>query len=275
MKFPRYPATIILQPRRGDEFWIGRVEMENTSAPDSPPWVMTVTGLGETRSWPVEVFDEIVPGEWEGLLWTDEDDTHVSFRVRETLPRDAEVAISLQGSGLEIPMPLELIEHIHSSDGNFTMPQLFALTDDEGFVATMLLSAPTGLYVRYSSAWHELTDDSVVENLNVYDVADTALDLFDRREIEGQLVAVTSMLAPGGNQTGERVEVTGPATEGADPAQERVVTAAGGVMVAPTLRSAEDLPEAIAAACDNPDLQWWVERRVAALGIEAELPWVA
>jgi hypothetical protein len=46
-----------------------------------------------------------------------------------------------------------------------------------------------------------------------------------------------------------------------------------GITAALTLDSARDLPDAIAAALLNSDLRWYVERRVAALGIEAELPW--
>jgi hypothetical protein len=41
----------------------------------------------------------------------------------------------------------------------------------------------------------------------------------------------------------------------------------------PLLATAEDLPAAIAAAQIDPELQWWVERRAKALGLEADLPW--
>jgi hypothetical protein len=273
VKFPHSPTTVILQPRIGDQFWIGEVEMIKEGGINAPPWVLVVKALGEERSWPVEIFDEISPGQWEGLLWNEEGEHHVPFRVRQTLPRDAEVAMSMQGSGLQIPMPIELIDHIHSSSGDFTMPQLFALTDDDGFVATMLLSAPTGLYVRYSSMWHPVTDNTVIENLNVHEVAATALDLFDEREREGQLPAVTSMLT--GKNPGEMVEITGAPLEPGEATveTERVVTASGSVLTVPALRRPEDAAEAIAAAADNPDLQWWVERRLAALGLEVDVPW--
>jgi hypothetical protein len=46
-----------------------------------------------------------------------------------------------------------------------------------------------------------------------------------------------------------------------------------GITAALTLDSARDLPDAIAAALLNSDLRWWVEARVAALGLKASLPW--
>lgn len=39
------------------------------------------------------------------------------------------------------------------------------------------------------------------------------------------------------------------------------------------LTSPEDVPTAIAAAIDNPDLRWWVERRIESLGLDVEVPW--
>lgn len=278
MKFPTYPATIIQHVPRGDEFWIGEIRMEKIDAPNSPPWVMISKALYEERSWPVEIFDEITPGEWEGLIWNETGENHVSFRVRATLPRDAEVAMSMQGSGLQIPLPVELLAYIHRTDGSFPMPELYACTDDDGFVATMLLSAPTGLYVRYAQMWHPVTDGDVIDGMTVHNVAATALDLFDEREREGQLPNVTSMLAEHGDVTGEMVEIPGgtpdPAsTDEAPVTTEQVVTASGAVLTVPALRRPEDVAQAIAAAAENPDIQWWVERRLVALGIEADLPW--
>lgn len=46
------------------------------------------------------------------------------------------------------------------------------------------------------------------------------------------------------------------------------------VTAAVTLDSDEDLTAAIEAATADPDLRWYVERRVEALGIEASLPWL-
>lgn len=45
------------------------------------------------------------------------------------------------------------------------------------------------------------------------------------------------------------------------------------VTAALTLDGPRDLEDAIAAALLNSDLRWYVERRVAALGLEAALPW--
>jgi hypothetical protein len=45
-------------------------------------------------------------------------------------------------------------------------------------------------------------------------------------------------------------------------------------MVLP-IRTRDDIPRAIAAAAQNPDARWYVERRVKALKVEDEypLPW--
>lgn len=268
-----YPSTVVFDGAKNS--WIGQIEFEKiTGSSDDPPWNINITALGETRSFPVETWEEIAPGLWEGYLWTTNGERGQKFTVRPTLPRDAESAISLQGTNIRIPMPVELLSYIHSSDGGFTMPELYALTDDDGFVATMLLSAPTGLYVRYASMWHDLTDPDVVDGLNVHEVAPTALDLYDERERQGQLPNVTSMLSLEGGDLGITVElIGGDATEMPPTNPEQIVTASGAVVDVPKLKGPDDVEAALAAAADNPEIQWWVERRLRMLGIETELPW--
>jgi hypothetical protein len=59
-------------------------------------------------------------------------------------------------------------------------------------------------------------------------------------------------------------------------AREGLVSSAwgDGTDEVPKLASVDDLPQAVQAAMDNPDLRWWVERRVKAMGLEhPEFPW--
>src|SRR5690606_296757 len=121
----------------------------SATAGDAPPWVVTIAANGEVRSFPVESWEKLAPGIVAGALWGGpEGGLAERFTVRPTSHRDAELSIALKGAGVDIPLPVELIAHYHSPSGGTTpMPELYALSDDEGFVVTMLLSAPTGLYV--------------------------------------------------------------------------------------------------------------------------------
>lgn len=272
--FPTTPATLNLSVRGGTETWIGnRIFFEdNAAGPESPPKVLVLQGMNDERSWPVEELEQVSHEEWKGLLWNETGEDYVPFHIRATLPRDAEASVTMEGFPLNIPLPVELIGHIHAS-GDFAMPELFAMTDDDGFVATMMLSAPTGLYVRYASMWHDLTDPDVVDGLNVHEVAPAALELYDARERQGQLPNVSSMLSLEGGDLGITVDqIGGDATE-IPGASEEIVTASGATVTVPTLRGPDDVPAAVAAAADNPEIQWWVERRLRVLGIETDLPW--
>lgn len=194
VQFPASPATAILHVRRG-EYWIGdRIEIEVVEGPGdySPPWVLLVKGMGDERSFPVRSWIEVVDGIWAGELWTDDGSVGPSFDVRPTMPTDAAVAVSFTGLP-RMPLPLDVISYYHRSDGTFSEYRLHALTDDEGFVVTLLLSAPTGLYVRYSSMWHPVTDNTAIENLNVHEVEAGAVDLFDGHERRDRLPNITEI----------------------------------------------------------------------------------
>jgi hypothetical protein len=86
---------------------------------------------------------------------------------------------------------------------------------------------------------------------------------------------------PGGDAPTEEEaeEVTEEVTEDVEDVEEDSVPEAEEdseeepLTAALTLDSARDLPDAIAAALLNSDLRWYVERRVAALGLDADLPW--
>lgn len=276
MHMPMTPATLIIRRRNVDEVWIGeRIKIEHEPT-GNPPATLVLEAMGEQRIWPLESDPVDAGGEWTGQLL----DSEVTFHTRGTLPRDAESSVTMEGFP-RIPMPVDLLAYIHST-GDHTMPDLFALTDDDGFVATMMLSAPTGLYVRYASMWHAVTDPDVVDGLTVHEVAPAALELFDARERAGQLPNVSAMQALEGGDLGivptnDPVDTVESAPFAEDDEQvaptETVMTASGATIAVPQLRTPEDVPAALSAAAENPDIQWWVERRLKVLGIEADLPW--
>ena len=282
--FPLSPATVIFgDPDQGELWSVDRViAAQGGSGDNSPPMTLLLQGMNSERSWPIESVDQISYEEWSGVGYTDDGSTPWTFQVRGTTPRDAESSITLQGFGLPIPLPVELIGALVSDEQN-AAPELFALTEDDGFVGTLLLSAPTGLYVRYSNQWITLADTDLLDGLTVYEVGPSAVDLFDVSEQQGSVLTISAYTVAGGEDTGEKVEQPGDIPGGEQTTDPMVDATDGSVPVTagvlprgvPSLSSADDVEGAIAAAADNPDLQWWVERRLTMLGIEAELPWLA
>lgn len=262
--FSASPCTLVIHRPNGDELWIGaRISWE---AESEPPFVLSNFAMGETKWFPCDSIEEDAPQHWSGRLWTEGAEQGHEFIVRPTLESDSVNALTMSGMP-DIPMPLAVIGGIHESNGVFTMPTLWAMSDDDGFVVTMMLNTEQGLYVRAAAAWHALADEDVVDGLNVTEVQDSALDLFDQFDRTGQLVHVTAMPV-----SGQSVPDT-PSVETDDaemPTEAMIAAATRGV---PLLSSAEDLPAAIQMAEADPDLQWWVERRAKALGIEADFPW--
>jgi hypothetical protein len=241
---------------------IGRIAWEPG---DGHPYVITNTAYGHEIFFPCVELEEPVPNEWRGVFPTDLE-RPTSFYVRPTVESDA-VQADTMAEFIRVPMPISVISYFLESNGEFVMPTLYALSDDDGFVITMMLDSEAGLYIRMDSAWHLLTNDDVVDGLNVIQVTDAALDLFDQFDRAGQLVAV-SVMEPVGDGLRALNEPVAPAVAAAmltsDPELVKDV---------PMFASADDLDTAIQAAQQNPELQWWVERRVKALGIEADLPW--
>jgi hypothetical protein len=121
------------------------------------------------------------------------------------------------------------------------------------------------MYVRYSGAWHPIVDEDVVDGLNAAETAETSVDMFDQFDRAGQLVHITAM--PTKDPLGPGVSMI------ADETPVSVTAAAPLTLEVPDLDTDDDLPGAIQAAVENPDLRWWVERRMKALGLTAELPW--
>lgn len=254
-------ATIRARRPWGTETWIGFVS-EDTGANMglNAPIILTNTALGEERY--VELSELVTSGPiWYGKTW----EQNFPVTVRPTTENDAVSAISMSG-GPRIPLPVPVLAAIHQSNGEFNMPTLWSMSDDDGFVVTMMLATDVGLYVRFSNQWHLLSNDDVVDGLSVHEVDGAALDMFDQFDRAGQLVHTSAM-----KNNGHPIDLD--ALVSSDALPKPVVAAVATEQPELKLQSAEDLPDAIAAAGDDAVLQWWVATRVRALKIEADLPW--
>lgn len=183
-----------------------------------------------------------------------------------------------------------------------TIPDgLMAMTDDNGTVVTLLKRDPEhGAVYRHDGAWHPLVDPTVLNDLAFVGVTASSEPIYDKYEKIDQLVTIGHYLPTTEgpqwtevvqgyeepehaseidyaalDEASEEDEVEEePAEESEEvPEPEEDEEDEEAVTAALTLDGPGDLQNAISAALLNKDLRWFVERRVAALGIEAELPW--
>lgn len=158
---------------------------------------------------------------------------------------------------------------------------IMAMANDAGTVVTLLQRDPeAGASIRHDGQWIPVTDPETLDNLTFVGVEDNAVDLYDQHEADGNLVPIKyySPSADGpywpepifvDDEDLEFDEETGEfSSPTAETEEDETLTASI------TLNTASDLDAAIAAAVMNQDLRWYVERRVAALGLEASLPWL-
>jgi hypothetical protein len=142
--------------------------------------------------------------------------------------------------------------------------KLFALTDSDGFVVTMMLDTEAGLHLRFSGMWFDMVEE-VVDGLGLTEVETAALDMFDQYDRSGQLVHVSAMPKDATAQVVGAAVVTASVTAG--------LAGEAAVLDVPRLDSADDLAGAISFAEEAPEFRWWVERRARAMGLTAEFPW--
>lgn len=149
-----------------------------------------------------------------------------------------------------------------------------AMTNDDGVVVTLLQRDPEqGASIRHDGAWVPVTDPETLSGLNFVGVEASAVDLYDQHEGAGNLVPIQYYPASeAGPYWPSPVLVEDDNLDYDDETGEFSQTEALAASV--VLDGPEDLEPAIAAAVDNQDLRWYVERRVAALGLEARLPWL-
>ena len=259
MKFRASPVTIHVEYTDGRPpvTVLGHsVTLETTGG--TPPHNLLLESGGDIKLVGLETIDTSQPMQWTGVGGPQQ------VTVRPTVEEDAVASPPIIGAPA-IPMPLPVLEQILYASEGVMVPVLYAMSEDDGFVVTLMLSTDQGLYVRFSGAWHLITNDDVVDGLNVTEIEGSGLDMFDQFDRAGQLVHVSAMPLANEPVIAPAQTTTAPAT----------ATVASGVAVkeTPRLDTADDLPTAISAAVGSEELQWWVERRAKALGLSAEFPW--
>ena len=185
-----------------------------------------------------------------------------SLVVRPTRPDDAE----RWDRSIRVPLPTEIIGAILTH--SIPPPTIAAAVDGLGDVHTMILETGLGLYARYSGSWIRMTDISPIEQLDIVNVPEDDLDIYDQADQRGASVNIQH-LHPIDWPAASAVDYT--ATP--NPAAAGTVTTPAAVIVA----SAADLPDAVAFANTNSEARWYVERRWRSLGGEdtgISLPWV-
>lgn len=181
------------------------------------------------------------------------------------------------------PLPIELMEA--NTLGRTIVPNLAALYDDDGYVVTLMLWSDIGIYLRFSSAWWLMPpnqDPDPIDGLNIIDLDDGAIDLYDNADLEGLMISVGALpLAEG--ETLDGIELNERPLE----AEAEELTTSGDTVLAAAatktrriislrpIRSAADVPTAIQAAAEDPTWRWYVEKRITALGLDGkvEIPW--
>jgi hypothetical protein len=215
-----------------------------------------------------------VPGRFEAKLLNGG-----SVVVRQSEPEDA-MSVGLA----PFPLPIEAMRQILIGGG--MSADLYAMTDPNGDVHTVLLFTDFARWVRYGGAWIALADLSLLDQYSAWRTNANGLTLYDAADQSGQMVHISSMPTPELSPPSQTVislpeegrvpsttnplGSTNPTEVGSTPALEPVPTTASGV---PLISGPDDIDAAIDAADEDPDMRWYVERRIAALGIERELPW--
>lgn len=162
-----------------------------------------------------------------------------------------------------------------------------AVSDPEDGALVAALVRPTddgGLEVKFPDGhdWETLDDPSVLSDFNYVGVNPEAVQLFRNYDRDNTLGVIGSypISDDGPFPTEAQLEIPmpkeipEPRTEDDEYWENSGETPGNRPLVSSVVVNGEDdLEMAIAAAADDPDLRWYVERRVAALGLEAVLPW--
>jgi hypothetical protein len=167
-------------------------------------------------------------------------------------------------------------------EGESTAPPLdiegtMAMTSDAGLVVTLLQKGEDGPVYRHGNEWEPVVNPSVFDGLTLVGVDEDSVATYDQYETNGMLAPISEYTPSADGPFWPDLVVTDDDVvldeetgiyESTDAVPADVVTAS--VM----LDGPEDLTAAIDAAIRDPDLRWYVERRVSALGLEASLPWL-
>lgn len=164
---------------------------------------------------------------------------------------------------------------------------IMAMTEDDGTVITLLKRDPTsGAMYRHDSEWLPLVDPTVLDDLAFVGVTDSAEAVYDKYESQDELVSVGHYYPSAEGPFWPHPVTIYAEPETADEASanmdddveddsvDSVEAVEEPLAASITLNSADDLDSAIAAAAADPEIRWYVERRMQALGLEARLPWL-
>lgn len=169
--------------------------------------------------------------------------------------------------------------------------ELWAMTtepEDGALVAALVRVTNDGeLEVKFPDGfdWEPLEDPSVLSDFNYVGVTADAISLFKNYDRDNTLGVISSypLSDTGPFPTMAQLEIPmskeipEPRSEDDEYWENSGETPGTGsdqpITAAIIVNSEEDLTAAISAAMNDPDLRWYVERRVAALGLEASFPW--
>lgn len=167
---------------------------------------------------------------------------------------------------------------------------LMAMTDDAGTVVTLLRrDSEHGAVYRHEGEWHPVGDPAAFDGLAFVGVQPSAEGTYDKYAKRNLLVAIDHYSPSAAGPywphmvfETEDTPIINPIDEddedddGVDDEAEvdaEVDADEEPLAASVQINSQDDLIAAIAVAVDDPDFRWYVERRVAALGLEASLPW--
>lgn len=177
------------------------------------------------------------------------------------------------------PVPVAVINGMLNGDN---MPTLEALVDDEGDVMTLMLSTDQGIYLRFSNSWHYLTpgqEPDPIDGYTVVSVGNNAVDVYDSVDSRGLSSSIVKYpLAEGEAYFGpvrddDSSVMNAEGTVDIDTVTSAASIVSRGQSAYPVVASLDDIDAAIEEATVDPSIRWYVEKRVRALGSNAEIPW--
>lgn len=271
-------TTQIYQEDGGIVTWIGQAPTYGPDPHHPGRMVLTIPIRGDGK----KIFLSSITKESHDYLEAVTDPGGHRIVVRASNEHDV---VGSQSVTSKIPLPLRVIEELVSNVEPTEPVVLNALADDQGFVSTLLLDSPSGMYVRYSRVWVELSDPEIIHNMDVYEVADEALDLYDQYDQVGRSIHVGSLPmidAADHLRADSKAEEIAVARDSAQDEAEILKTQAQAepepvaASTLPAISSPEQLTASIQTGIDDPSIRWYIEKRASALNVPIEeLPWIA
>jgi hypothetical protein len=247
------PVAIVTEYANSKEVRLAaELELEEVEMAATPTTLVNITFSDHGRSLPVA---EIINHDPDELVWLGAEGS--VFTARRIKPSDAPLA---NVYGYDLPEAVLAA----MAYGQLENPmQLQAIVDeDTNRVMTLLLSTDAGLYARYDTLWHPVTDPEVFDGSYMIDVYEDSIQLYDAADSVGSQVAAAALPT-----SANEFEVGTPMPTD-EPATTPFVAAA-----IPIIEDANQLQETIPLGAENPSLRWYIEKRAQALGVEVEFPW--